>query len=283
MNCLITGATGNIGDRVVRRLLEAEIRPRILTRNARKARRVHGARVDICVGDLADPSSLRRAFTDVSAILLVSSGPELAERDTSAARVAQECGVEYVVKLSSLDVEQQVGTGVWHGRGEDAIRASGLQFTFVRPSGFMSNVLSWAPSIKAQGIVCTSTGDGRIAMIHPDDIADVITEALLQRKYDGQTLPISGPEALTYAEMTATLGTALGRELTFLSVSDSEALEMLAGGEPPDAMAIAIADIWRAVREGRLATVTETVRRVLGRAPRSFETWANENAAKFRR
>ena len=120
-------------------------------------------------------------------------------------------------------------------------------------------------------------------MIHPDDIADVITEALLRRKYDGQTLPISGPEALTYAEMTATLGRVLGRELAFLSVSDGEAREMLAGGEPPAAMVIAIADIWRAVREGRLATVTETVRHVLGRRPRSFETWAKENVAKFRR
>jgi uncharacterized protein YbjT (DUF2867 family) len=57
-------------------------------------------------------------------------------------------------------------------------------------------------------------------MIHPDDIADVTTQALLSRDDEGRILPFSGPEALTYAEMTAKLGTALGRPLVFESMSD---------------------------------------------------------------
>jgi uncharacterized protein YbjT (DUF2867 family) len=116
-----------------------------------------------------------------------------------------------------------VGTGVWHAQGELAIRENGPAFTFIRPSGFMSNALGWAHSINANGVVRTSTGDGRIAMIHPDDIADVTMQALLSREYDGRTLPISGPEALTYAEMTAKLGAALDGPLVFQSMSDDEA------------------------------------------------------------
>jgi uncharacterized protein YbjT (DUF2867 family) len=67
-----------------------------------------------------------------------------------------------VVKLSSLDAQQGVGTGVWHARRESAIRTTGIPFTFVQPTGFMSNALFWATSIKSESIVRTATGDGRI-------------------------------------------------------------------------------------------------------------------------
>jgi uncharacterized protein YbjT (DUF2867 family) len=281
MNYLITGSTGNIGGRVVERLLEAGIRPRVLARDPKRAREAHGGRVDVTVGDLSDPVSLRAAFKGVSTLLLVNSGPDLAARDAAAARVARETGVRHLVKLSSLDVEQQVGTGVWHAQGELAIRESGPAFTFIRPSGFMSNALGWAHSINAHGVVRTSTGDGRIAMIDPDDIADVTTKALLSREYDGHTLPISGPEALTYAEMTAKLGAALGRPLVFQSMSDAEARERFLALDDSRAMVEAIVSIWRAIREGRLAGVTDTVRRVLGREPRTFDSWAHANVAEF--
>jgi uncharacterized protein YbjT (DUF2867 family) len=86
-------------------------------------------------------------------------------------------------------------------KGENAIRATGISFTFVQPSGFMSNALFWASSIKAEGIVRSATGEGKIPFIHSQDIADVATRALTSRDYDGMSLPITGPEALSYAEM----------------------------------------------------------------------------------
>jgi uncharacterized protein YbjT (DUF2867 family) len=132
--------------------------------------------VDIVVGDLADTKSLRSALEGVGALFLVNSGPELAGRDAAAAIVAKAAGVKNLVKLSSMDAGQRVGTGVWHAQGESAIRASGIIFTFVQPAGFMSNALGWAASIKSDGVVCAPTGDDRIAFIHPDDIAAVATE-----------------------------------------------------------------------------------------------------------
>jgi uncharacterized protein YbjT (DUF2867 family) len=281
MSYVITGATGNIGGRVVDRLLDAGIRPRVLTRDAEKARQTHGERVDIHVGDLADPASLRPAFTGASTLFLVNSGPELAARDAAAVQVARAVGVTRVMKLSSMDVEQEVGTGVWHARGEFAIRESGLSFTFLRPSGFMSNALGWAPSIRAAGLVRTSTGEGRIALIHPDDIAEVATHALLRWDYEGQALRITGPEALSYAEMTARIGAVIGEPLAFQSMSDHEARAQFVARREESRMVEALLSIWSAIREGRLATVTETVWHLLGRGPRSFEVWAQENAATF--
>ena|ERR1700678_1401246 len=128
------------------------------------------------------------------------------------------------IKLWSYDArEQNVGTGVWHAQGESAIRASGIPFTFIQPSGFMSNALFWARSIKAEGVVRTATGDGKIPFIHSQDIADVATKALMSRVYDGESLAITGPEALSYADMAAKIGAVIGRPLRFQAISDEEA------------------------------------------------------------
>jgi uncharacterized protein YbjT (DUF2867 family) len=111
--------------------------------------------------------------------------------------------VKHLVKLSSLDVKRGLAIGAWHEQGEAAIRAIGIPFTFVQPTGFMSHLLAWATCIKADGVVRASTGDGKRAFIHSDDIAAVATEALTKHEYVGQSLPITGPEAFSFAEVTA--------------------------------------------------------------------------------
>jgi len=280
---LITGATGNIGRLVAQRLIERCERPRVFVRDAKKARALYGDRVDVLVGDLADALALKAACEGIDGLFLVNSGPELAARDQAAARAAKAAGVGHLVKLSSFDArEPNVGTGVWHAQGECAIRASGIAFTFVQPSGFMANALFWAKSIKTEGVVRSSTGEGRIPFIHSDDIADVATEVLTRRQYDGASLPISGPEALSYAGMTAKIGVAIGKPLRFQATSDQEARDrQIASGDPAPVVEAHLS-IFRAIREGRLATVTDTVERVLGRKPISFDQWAQENAAAFR-
>jgi uncharacterized protein YbjT (DUF2867 family) len=279
---LITGATGDIGSRVVQRLLERGERPRIFVRNAEKARVRYGDRVDIAVGDLADSGSLLAALQGVDALFLLNSGPELALRDQAAAHSAKAAGVKHLVKLSSMDALQNVGTGVWHAQGEAAIRASGISFTFVQPTGFMSNALWWAAPIKAEGIVCSATGDGKIPFIHSDDIANVAIKALTTREYSGKALPITGPEALSYAEMTAKISAATGKTLRFQPISEQqERQQMIAGGDTPEVVEAHIS-IYRAIREGRLETVTDNVHRVLGRKPINFDQWVQDNAAMFR-
>jgi uncharacterized protein YbjT (DUF2867 family) len=230
----------------------------------------------------ARATTLKPALDGVEALLLINSGPELVARDEAAAKVAKAAGVKHLVKLSSYDSrEQNVGTGVWHARGEAAIRAAGIPFTFVQPSGFMVNALFWANSIKAEGVVRSSTGDGRIPFIHSDDIADVTTKALTTTQYIGESLTITGPEALSYAEMTAKIGSAIGKPLRFQPISDDEERQHLIALGEPEASVEAHLSIYRAIREGRLAPVTDTVERVLGRSPISFDRWVRENVAAF--
>jgi len=280
--CLITGATGEIGSRVVALLRERGVAFRLFVRNAEKAQQMFGDSPEIVTGDLGDAEALRRAFDGVSSIFLVNSGPDLADRDALAARVARGMGVQSLVKLSTFDVQQGVGTGPWHARGENAIRDVDIAWTFLQPAGFMNNALAWAPAIRMSGTVRGGTGEGRIAFIHPQDIADVATQVLCARQAQGEALPLTGPVALSYREMVDRIATALGRRLQFRDQSEEEVRsEWLGRGESPESVAYHLS-IFRAIREGHLAGVTDTVERVLRRPPRDFAGWVQENLAAFR-
>jgi uncharacterized protein YbjT (DUF2867 family) len=281
MTYLITGATGEVGSRVVRQLLERHIRPRVLARSEEKARSLFGDRVDVCVGDLAAPDSMREAIQGADTVFLVNVGPAIPERDEAAAMISKEVRVRKIVKLSSLDVEHGLAIGAWHEKGEAAIRTTGIPFTFVRPTGFMSNLLAWAHSIRTESVVRSSTADGRRPFIHSEDIASVCLAALLNDEYSGEALPITGPESLTFGEVTAIISEAVGRPLSYQVISDEEARERysrISGSQEETEAHVAL---WRAIREGRLAATTDRVERILGRKPIALRQWASENVRSF--
>jgi len=281
MKHLITGATGDVGYRVVSHLLKRNIRPRVLVRNEAKARFLFGDRVDVFVGDLAEPASMRDALKGAGTIYLVNVGPEIPRRDEAAALLAKEEGVKRILKLSSLDVEHGLAIGAWHEKGEAAIRAVGVPFTFVRPTGFMSNLLAWAHSIKTEKIVKSSTADGRRPFIHSEDIAAVSVEALISASYVGQSLSITGPDSLTFGEATATIAKAIGESLKYQAISDEEARERYSKVSGSLEETEAHVALWRAIREGRLVNVTHEVEHILGRKPITLTQWAEENAKSF--
>lgn len=281
MTYLITGATGEVGSRVVRQLLERHIRPRVLVRSEEKARSLFGDRVDVCVGDLAAPVSTRGAIQGADTVFLVNVGPAIPERDKAAAMISKALGARKIVKLSSLDVEHGLAIGAWHEKGEAAIRTIGIPFTFVRPTGFMSNLLAWAHSIRTESVVRSSTADGRRPFIHSEDVASVCLAALLNDEYSGEALPITGPESLTFGEATAIISEAIGRPLSYRVISDVEARERYSRISGSQEETDAHVALWRAIREGRLAATTDRVERILGRKPIALRQWASENVRSF--
>jgi uncharacterized protein YbjT (DUF2867 family) len=278
---LITGATGDVGSKVVERLIESGERLRVFVRDAEKARLRFEDRVEVATGDLADKASLNEALQGVDALFLVNSGPQIPLRDEMAAKAAKAAGVRHLVKLSSMDVQHGLAIGAWHEQGETAIRATGIPFTFVQPTGFMSNLLAWARSVKAEGIVRSSTGEGRRAFIHSEDIAAVAVQALISGDYQGQSLPITGPDALTFKEVTEKIGAAIGKPVTFLPISDEEARRRYSAVSGSVEETEAHVALWRAIREGRLAAVTDKVQQILGRAPIGLDQWIAENITAF--
>jgi (4-alkanoyl-5-oxo-2,5-dihydrofuran-3-yl)methyl phosphate reductase len=282
MTILVTGATGDIGSKVVKQLLTLGARPRVFVRDAGKARAQFGDRVEIFIGDLADAPSLAQALTGVNKLFLVNSGPRIPALDALAAITAKSARVEQIVKLSSLDVEENLALGVWHAKGEAAIRAADIPFTFVRPSGFMSNLLAWRHSIVGEGVVRSSAGDGHRPFIHSEDIAAVAVQALTSENHIGDSLPLTGPESLSFGEITQKIAAAIGRPLRFEPISDEEARYRFRATGASDEETAAHVELWRAIREERVASVTGGVRHVLGRDPIALDQWIGENAAAFR-
>ena len=281
MTYLITGATGHIGSKVVERLLRSGQRPRVFVREAEKARSRFGRDVEVFVGDLEHPESLKPALAGSDAVFLINTGPEIARRDDAAAKLAKAAGVKHLVKLSALSAAQELAIGAWHAQGEAAIRASGVPFTFLRPAGFMSNVLEWATSIRAEGVVRACTGGGSVAYIHPDDVAAVATKVLLTEQHKGESLHITGPEAMSYSEMTAAIGAVIGKALRFECISAVEVQKRLVARGIQITEAEALVSLWCAIREGYLASVTDRVNQILGEKPITFQHWAGQNAAAF--
>lgn len=179
---------------------------------------VAGPAVDVVAGEYADRDSLDRALKGVRAAFLVTGS--IGERDdVRFVEAARAAGVRHLVKLSALAVTDPAADDLITARqreNETAVRESGLAWTLLRPRAFMTNTLSWARSVREDGVVRALYGDAPNATVDPRDIAEVAALALTEPgAHEGRAYALSGPAAVTAAEQTALLGAALGRPLRF--------------------------------------------------------------------
>jgi uncharacterized protein YbjT (DUF2867 family) len=274
---LVTGATGNAGGGVVNGLLEVGAGVRGLVKPGSESRLPEG--VEAATGDLNDPGSLRGPLEGVSAVFLLS-GYEGIEESLESMR---DAGVERVVLLSSSaaptgDLDNAVAR--YHILSEQAVRDSGLPWTFLQPNSFMSNALRWLPQLERNDVIHGPFGDVAISTIDPDDLGAVAARALTTADHEGETHRLSGPEALRPAEQVAILAKYTGRDLSFEAQSNEEARAEMEGQMPKEY----VDAFFNFFVDGAIdeTTVHPTVKQVTGREPRSFERWAEAHADAFR-
>lgn len=277
---LVTGATGTIGSDVVRLLAQRGEEVRAMTRNPSRMGGQPG--VEVVFGDFDEPASLATAAAGASTLfLLAGPGPSQAGHDVSMLDAARAAGVTRVVKLSAIGTGEpdSARVGMWHRPGEEAVRASGMAWTILRPSSFASNVLRWAGPIRAGDPVPNTTGDGRQGVIDPRDVAAVAVTVLISPRHGGRTYTLTGPELLSVPDQAAQLGAVLGRVIDTVDVApDAVRAQMLASGMDP-AFVDVVLDGAAFVRDGGNAVLTDDVHRLLGRPPASFRTWAHDHRA----
>jgi uncharacterized protein YbjT (DUF2867 family) len=275
---LVTGATGNVGAELVGALAGAGEQVRALIRRDAD-RAMLPAGVDAFVGDLNQPETLAGAVEGVGAIHLLS-GYEGMDRLLADARRAR---VERVVLQSSSAVpggDTSNAVARYHILSERAVRDSGLAWTFLQPNSFMSNTLQWIPPLRAGDVVRAPFADVPVATIDPHDVAAVSARALTSSDHEGRTYRLSGPDSLIPADRVRVLGEVLGRELRFEGQSDVEAREEMVASMPAED----VNAFFSFFADGKLdeSEVRDTVERVTGRRPRSFEQWARVHADAFR-
>lgn len=274
---LVTGATGNVGGELVRALSDAGEEARALIRRDSDRSRLPDG-VEGVVGDLDDPESLSAALAGVRAVHLLSGYTDM----PGILAEFRGAGVERVVLQSSGaapggDTSNAIAR--YHILSEQAVRESGLSWTFLQPNSFMSNTLQWAPQLRAGDVVRAPFANVRVATIDPYDVAAVSAAALTSADHDGRSYRLSGPESLLPADRVRAVGAVLGRDLRFEGQSDAEARAEMSATTPAeyvDAFFSFFAD--GTLDESR---VLPTVCEVTGRQPRTFEQWAEGHAHAF--
>ncbi|MFI5589191.1 SDR family oxidoreductase [Amycolatopsis sp. NPDC051758] len=282
MTILVTGARGNVARALVGRLLEDGHEVRAAGRDPGAARLPGG--VEVVAADLARPEGWDAALNGVTTAFLYAGTAGL------GGFLARAGGLAHVVVLSAAGADPASDDAITraHGEAEQAVRDSGIPWTFVRPGGFAANRLVWARSIRADGVVRDPFPDSHAALVHEADIAAVAACALTSSGHVGAVHTLTGPESLTVRQQAALIGAAAGRPVRVEAQDlDEHRRELTAVFEARGLGSVGSADVVEA-RIRRLAALvdrpqptTTTVLDVTGRPARGFAEWAADHAAEF--
>ena len=266
----VTGATGEIGRRVAARLAASGERGRLLVRDAARAPRHDGFEVAE-FGGYHDVDGMRAAFDGVSTLLLVSAGEaaDRVEQHKRAVDAARAAGVGRIVYLSFISAAPDATFTFArdHFHTEQHILASGLAFTFSRQNLYAD----LAPLLAGEdGVIRGPAGDGRLAPVLRDDVADALLAMLTEPGHEGMTYELTGPESLTLSELAAAVSAAGDRIVTFHDESLEEAYASRAAYGAPDWEVEGWISTYTAIAAGELDVVTDHVARLTGHEPVSL-------------
>jgi uncharacterized protein YbjT (DUF2867 family) len=282
---LVTGATGNIGREVVNLLLSSGKQVVAVTRNPAAASLPDG--VHVVESDPSHPHTLARALSGVEAIFI--SPRALGDATAGAATVellklAAAQGTRRVVAVSAVTVEDDSGEKRFSDafrRVEDAVRASGLQWTILRCADFAVNALVWASQIRQSGVVRSVYGDGATSVIHEQDVAEVSARVLLDAAHAGRSYTLTGPQVLTQRARVHLIGEAIGREVSWVEVAPEQFRQAVLAQGLPEHVPDRLIGYWSdyVLQPG---PSSDAVEQILGRPARTFAQWATEHATAFK-
>lgn len=279
---LITGSTGNIGRGVVEQLNKEGHDVRALVRSASRADLLPDG-IDIAVGDLDDADSVAAALNGVDSVFLLHAGQGTAQTQIMI-DAARSGGVKRIVLLSSIGARLRPlpTIGETLAAREDLLVESGLDATYLRPNGLMSNALWWGDEIRENNRVVDPTGPGRQPVVDPDDIARVAALVLTEDGHVGHGYILNGPEALTAREQVEILSDVLGRTIEFVDVTPEQvAQDSIANGTPRPA-AEALQNLNELFRANRAGVIADDIENLTGVAPRTFRDWCESHVDEFR-
>jgi NAD(P)H dehydrogenase (quinone) len=280
----VTGVTGGLGGRVARRLAERRVAQRLVVRDPGRAPALDGA--EVVPGSYDDRDGLRRAFQGARTLFMVSASedPDRLALHDNVVGAATDAGVERVVYTSFFGAAPRCaftfGRDHWHT--EQRIIGSGLGHTFLRDSLY----LDFLPlMVGADGVIRGPAGDGRVAAVARDDIADVAVAVLLDEgeRHDGRTYDMTGPEALSMAEIAEVLSRFAGRPIAYHAETLEEAYASRASYGAPDWEVDGWVTTYVAIANGDLAGVSDDVAAVAGHPPMSLAELLRANPDSYRR
>lgn len=290
---LVTGATGSNGTEIVKRLATRNIQVRALVRNRDRASAIPSSmvakgialpNVEVVEGDFDLPATLLDALAGVERAFLLTSSSERAEAQQIAfIDAARQSGVAHMVKLSQFGAEASSPGRFqrYHAAVEAALQASGMAYTFLRPNLFMQGLLNFRSTIATQSAFYAAASNAKVSAVDVRDIAEVAVAALTEAGHEGKIYELTGPQALTHAEMAEHLSTALNRRIAFVDTLPEAMHDTLLSVGFPVWQADGLLEEYALYRRNEAAAVTSGVHDAIGKDPRNFEAFARDYATMF--
>jgi len=281
---LITGATGNNGQELVRQLAAMGQRVRALVRDPVKGANLKGPNVELVAGDFDQPASLDTALKGIEkAFLLTPVAEFFVAWQKAFIKAAQRAKVKHLVKFSGMGSGPNAGAGLLrlHHETDEFLRRSGVPFTILQPNSFHQNILSSAATIKTQNKFYLPLKNAAMATVDIRDINAVAARVFTSPGHEGKTYVITGPESLTSQQVAERLSSVLGRKVDYVDVPLAAAEDGMRKAGMPEWNVRTVGELLGYFATGAAAAVTDTIPRLLGRPAVSFEQFARDHRAVF--
>jgi uncharacterized protein YbjT (DUF2867 family) len=283
---LVTGATGTVSTALLAELKgKAGIHVRALVRDASKAAALIEEGCEVVVGDLEEPERLDEAFEGVDVLWLLTPASALEpSMGSNAVNAARKAKVKHIVRNSAIKAAHDAPNrnGRLHAQVEDAIKASGIPWTILRPHYYMQNLLSSAGTVASDGTLYMNMGDGSVGMIDGRDVGLLAAKVIKDpASHAGKIYNPTGPESTTMKGAAETLGHVLGKPVLYVALPQEAARDAMLGFGLSPWFVGNVCDYGRVYSQGWGDFVTGDFTDVTGRKARSFQQFATDFAAAF--
>ncbi|SCX03189.1 SDR family oxidoreductase [Agrobacterium rosae] len=286
---LVTGASGNLGQAIIRHLLETYHVPAsdivAASRDTSKLSALGSKGVEVRKADFDDAASLNAAFAGIDTVLIISTDalavPGLRLKQHKAAvAAAKTAGVKHVTYTSMPNPDKSLVTFAPDHLGtEEAIKASGLPYTIIRNAWYNDNYLHSMAHNLQSGQWFTAMGDGKVPNISRDDCARAAAAALAKGKAENKTYTITGPESLNADEIGAIISHAAGKPLAVVKVSPADLQKGIEGAGLPGFVAEMLASADANIAAGNFDLVTSDYETLTGEKPQTSEAFFTAHKA----
>jgi len=283
---LVTGATGTVSTALLAELKgKSGIHPRALVHNAGKAAALVEEGYEVAVGDLEEPETLDEAFDAVDVLWLLTPASALEpSMGSNAVNAARKAKVKHIVRNSAIKAAHDAPNrnGRLHAQVEDAIKASGIAWTILRPHYYMQNLLSSAGSVASDGMLYMNMGEAPVGMIDARDVG-VLAARVIQdpSSHAGKIYNPTGPKSTTMRVAAETLAYVLGKPVQYVALPQDAARGAMLGFGLSPWFVGNVCDYGRVYSQGWGDFVTSDFTDVTGQQARSLMQFATDFAAVF--
>jgi NAD(P)H dehydrogenase (quinone) len=270
MSIVVTGASGHLGHLIVEGLLREGVAPADIIAGARNLDKIAdfaALGVDVRRVDYDDPASLAAAFTGADTLMLVSAsspGHRTAQHK-AAIDAAVAAGIGRIVYTSAPKATTSpLILAPEHKATEELLAASGLRTTILRNGWYTENYANAANQARESGVVIASVGDGRVSSASRVDYADAAVAVLTTPGHDGKIYELSGDVAWNYDDLAAAIGTAIGRDVVYKSVTPDEHRALLTSLGLDDGTAAFVVQLDADTKSGYIGETSGELSRLIG-------------------